>query len=229
MQEKTNQKRGQSLSELSSEILIIILRLRAAKEFGNVTELRQKISDLLHQLEINARDLGIDGEQVKQAKFALAAFIDETILNSQWDQKSSWAAKLLTLELFQVFTFGEDFFTRLDQLRQRTQSNLAALEVYYLCMTLGFKGKYQLQGPEQVRGIATDLYHELHRSEKKYSGLLSPHGRPREEIVQVMKERIPVWIVGITSITLGIIFYIIMTVLISSEASDAKTIIEEIL
>lgn len=39
--------------------------------------------------------------------------------------------------------------------------NTDLLELYYLCLALGFEGKYKLQGREQLRALIQDLGRDL--------------------------------------------------------------------
>ena len=67
------------------------------------------------------------------------AFIDERILKSNWLGRAEWMKNPLQLELFGEYTAGENFFTRMRALLNRREWS-ASLEVYYLCLGLGFHG-----------------------------------------------------------------------------------------
>ena len=45
---------------------------------------------------------------------------------------------------------GERFFERLDKVRRAGEGKAELLEIYYLCMALGFEGKYKIAGPAKV-------------------------------------------------------------------------------
>ena len=49
---------------------------------------------------------------------------------------------------------------------------------------------------------------------------ISPNGRPLDEIVNAVKERIPVWVIVVTAFSIGILFYVVMSFLISGNAED---------
>ena len=224
---KSDHNEKRSLSDLSSDCLMLILQLRVTKELGDAVVLRQKIKNLLAQLERNAKLAGIDSEEAQQAKFVLAAFIDESILGSEWSRKHEWAKQPLQLEIFNIFNAGEEFFTRLERLRQRAQANAAVLEVYYLCLALGFRGKY-IFNPEQLKGVIEELYHDLRRVTGKSAELLSPHGKPRDVIKQAVKQRVPAWVVGVAAVSIGFFFYLTMTFFIEGKAGEVVTAIQGI-
>jgi len=79
-----------SLLELTSGVFTLILSLRQASDLGPEDSLRQRITTHLAGLEREALDLGIVREDLDLIRFALVAFIDETILSSDWNQREVW-------------------------------------------------------------------------------------------------------------------------------------------
>jgi type VI secretion system protein ImpK len=218
-----------SLADLCSDFFVLILQLRENKEYGDADLLRQRIKDLLNNLEREARLAAIDSEDTKMALYALIAFVDETILGSEWSQKTAWLAQPLALELYNDFKAGEGFFERLEQLRQRAQTRARVLEVYYLCLTLGFKGKYLFIGPEQLRAMIEEIHRELQGPREKSATGISPNGLPREEVVARVREIVPAWVIGVAAFAIGFVFYVIMSLLISNEAESVTTTINGLL
>lgn len=213
-----------SLSDISSECFILILQLRSINDFGDYEILKSKIYEMLDKFDRDARNNNIDYEKVKYAKFALAAFLDETIISSSWNQKHEWLAEPLQMKLFNTFNAGEEFFSNINLIREKISTNKDVLEVYYLCLTLGFKGKFQFQSPESIRRVIDDLNMELHPQMFKAIDEISPNAKPRENFVQsAVKSRIPLWIFPLCAVILCIIFYLIMSSSITGQASDVVT------
>lgn len=219
------------LAEIASPCFSLILQLRNTRDAGDANMLRQRLKDLFNRFERNAKDASIDNDLIRHAKFALVAFTDESILSSNWSGKNSWGLKSLASELFSSTNAGSEFFEMLEQLRQRTHINLEALEVFYLCLALGFKGKYGPlpQGPEKLRMLVEDLHHDLRREiNKPADALLSPHGKPRDLVRQALKERVPAWVVGAGAAAIGLLAYIIASFFIGNEAESVITVIQQI-
>jgi type VI secretion system protein ImpK len=84
-------------------------------------------------------------EDYDLARFAIIAWVDDTIMNSQWSHRDRWKRELLQRDYYQTTDAGEIFFKRLNQvgLHQRD-----AREIYYLCLAMGFKGQYCHDGDE---------------------------------------------------------------------------------
>ena len=84
-------------------------------------------------------------DDYEQARFALCAWVDEAILSSHWQHKNRWLNDQLQRLHYNTTDAGEEFFTRLNSvgLHQRE-----VREVYYLCLALGFTGRYCHSGDE---------------------------------------------------------------------------------
>ena len=212
--------KNKTLTDLSSECIILILQLRATSDYGDPIALKNRISEMLERFEREARFSGIDNDKINLSKFALVSFLDETIISSSWNQKDSWLSEPLQLKLFNSFNAGEEFFDHLNKLRQRSSSNKDVLEIFFLCLTLGFRGKFQLQSPENLRRIIDELNIELHPDTIGTFEGLSPNGKPRDYLEQIIKSKFPFWIYPAAAIIILIIFYLIMSISISDKASE---------
>lgn len=73
------------------------------------------------------------------ARFAVCAWVDEAILGSSWRHKEQWQRELLQRIFYNTAAAGEEFFERLNALGPHQRD---VREVYYLCLALGFMGRY---------------------------------------------------------------------------------------
>jgi type VI secretion system protein ImpK len=96
-------------------------------------------------------------ESAEQAKYALAAFIDETVINSDNNCRDAWIAEPLQTQFFNDNLAGENFFKRLESLLPDLRRNLDAAEVCYLCLALGFQGRYRISGQEVLPNVVRNL------------------------------------------------------------------------
>lgn len=86
-------------------------------------------------------------EEYDLARFAVFAWIDETIMGSSWGGKNQWLGEQLQRRYFQTSDAGEFFFQRLNTIGPH-QNHVR--EVYYICLALGFTGQYHNQGDEML-------------------------------------------------------------------------------
>ena len=209
-----------SIMDLASECFILILQLRSTNDYGDAENLKSRAYEMFERFEDNSRRMGIDNEKIKLSKFALVAFLDETIISSQWALKDHWLSEPLQIKLFDTFNAGEEFFNHMAELRLRSSQNKEILEIYYLCLSLGFKGKYQLQSPENLRRIIDDLNLELHPDAFRSIDTISPNGKPRQSLVQTVKGGLPLWIYPLGALIIFVLIYIILSIVISGETDS---------
>jgi type VI secretion system protein ImpK len=79
------------------------------------------------------------------ARFAVCAWVDEVILNSPWQEKEHWKREQLQRLYYRTTDAGEEFFERLNNVGYHQRD---VREVYFLCLALGFMGRYCHQGDD---------------------------------------------------------------------------------
>jgi len=99
---------------------------------ADIDQLINKTQKNLHRSRFSQKDFDL-------AQFAVFAWIDETILNSSWQAKNHWQGEQLQRLFYQTVDAGELFFDRLNSLEP---GQTEVREVYYLCLALGFSGRF---------------------------------------------------------------------------------------
>jgi type VI secretion system protein ImpK len=79
--------------------------------------------------------------QWQLAKYALASWIDEVLLDAPWAGRDWWENNALEVELFGTRLRNEQFYIKAQEAGSQPQRD--ALEVFYLCAVLGFRGLYR--------------------------------------------------------------------------------------
>jgi type VI secretion system protein ImpK len=149
-------RRGR-LAMAFQEAFTAAVRLRANRQFASdPVAFRAQIKQLLGDADREARQAGYDPAHARLAIYAYVAFLDESVLNSGQPSFAGWARQPLQEELFGDFMAGQTFFTYLDELLARVDSEELAdlLEVFLLCMLLGFRGRY---GAGEDGGLRTRI------------------------------------------------------------------------
>ena len=140
--------RTQNLASCYENSFTIILRLSSIQQSAaNSQNFRANIRAALRAAMEQAKSLGYSSEINQLAFFAVVALLDESVLKLQNPAFADWAQRPLQEEMFGHARAGEVFFDHLLTLltRQDSMENADCLEVYCLCMLLGFKGKYALR------------------------------------------------------------------------------------
>lgn len=146
------------LALLLQEALTAIIRLRANRQpVTDASAFRAQMLQLLRYAEQEATATGYDPADARLAVFAVVALLDESVLNARQPALAEWARRPLQEELFGGHLAGEWFFQHVDQLLARPDSPALAdtLEVYELCLLLGFRGRYGAGDPGALHAFAS--------------------------------------------------------------------------
>jgi len=138
-----------------ADVLILAAQLSSAADLPPPNDLRQRIVDMLDRMVGASRAAGIQEADIAEARYALVAFIDEQILKSNWSGRSEWMNQPLQLGLYRENNAGENFFARMRALLNQG-GRQAALQVYYLCLALGFRGAYGMSSNAGALASFTD-------------------------------------------------------------------------
>ncbi len=172
------------------------------------------------ELENRAFAMQIDNIQMQHLKYAMSALVDESILHSHWQGKFVWQGQPLQLEYFAEHLAGEGFFSRLELLRQNSTAYCDLLEIYYICLQLGFAGIYRLRGQEFLQALQVGLYQQIINMRKDTNAELN------EQSLDIHYDKkieidLPYWIIPLT--LLFIIFIIYFSYLIDIDNMADKT------
>ena len=180
---------------------------------------------MLATAEQDARTTGYATEDVRFALFAVIAFLDETVLNCGQAMFAEWSRRTLQEEVFGVHMAGELFFQYLQQLMARQDSaDLAdVLEVYSLCMLLGFKGRYSATHGGDIQVLIRQLAEKIERIRGK-PGELSPRWRPPDADIGRRTDR---WVPRLAvlagaTVIIALVLFISFKVSLSSGNADMR-------
>jgi type VI secretion system protein ImpK len=169
-----------TLQQLTSGIFSLVMTLRQTGRYGQEPELRDRLRRYLDTMEQHGLRSGYTQGDLTEVKFPLVAFIDEVILGSDWEHRERWRDRPLQLDLFGERTAGQRFFTRLEELRREGSSRREVLEIYHLCLTLGFAGSYRISGLQALQPVIDALRRDLgHDAGDRREVRLAPNGLPR--------------------------------------------------
>jgi type VI secretion system protein ImpK len=158
--------RPENLALIFQEVLTAIERLRANRQgVTDANAFRHHTREALKTATAQANQAAYPGDDVKYATFATVAFLDESVLNSQNPIFTDWLRKPLQEELFGTHTAGETFYQNLQVLLGRQDSpDLAdVLEVHYLCMLLGFGGRYSAGNRGELNQVMSMTAEKIRR------------------------------------------------------------------
>jgi type VI secretion system protein ImpK len=136
---------SRNLAILYEGVFTVIVRMQAQRQLASVAEtFRTRIKTVLTEVERNATTAGYSTHDIRDTHFAVVAFLDSVVLHSNDPVRPEWERQTLQEELFGQTDAGVVFFEKLENFRSRGDSAQLAdvLEVYLLCLLLGFEGRY---------------------------------------------------------------------------------------
>jgi type VI secretion system protein ImpK len=169
-----------SLALLYDAILTSIVRLQSSRQhIPEIESFRKRIKTTLQEIEHISVSAGYDGHDIRDTHFAVVALLDSVVLHSNDPVRAAWESRLLQEELFDKTYAGEEFFHKLAQFQSRRDSEQLAqiLEVYLLCLLLGFEGKYAGGMRAELDGIIERTRRRIENI-KGRSSQISPAGVP---------------------------------------------------
>jgi type VI secretion system protein ImpK len=213
---------GSDFASISAPVLELVLRLRAALEIPT-PDLRAKVHALLQETEQRATTLRYPEKQIKEVKFALAAFVDETVLSTNSPLREEWEKFPLQLEYFEEHLAGVKFFERLEGLIRDIKTQADVVEIYYLCMLLGFKGRYKVYMEDQLQGIIKDTAEQLKKVGRLQPAELSPHWQVLDQPKPRVDPGLPLWFkIGVAAIIMiCFLFYLALLVISKTQLDSA--------
>ncbi|MEO6588118.1 MAG: type IVB secretion system protein IcmH/DotU [Pyrinomonadaceae bacterium] len=217
-----SEKTKNDLVTFAGSVFDLILRLKAGIVQPS-NDLRPKIASMLDEFEKRAERYRFNPKVVQVAKFGLAAFVDEAVMTNNFPLRDQWERNPLQLEYFGEQLAGEKFFDKLEAMLGQIEVTQDAVEIYYVCMLLGFKGKYAVYEKEKHLAIMQKTANALVKSGKIRPVELSPHWLAGDQPVPPAERKMPTWakVTAFAGLGLAIITYLAMFLVSSKFLDDA--------
>lgn len=198
------------LLSASSILFSLVTKLQKADDYENVTQLRNSLIHEIKAFESSAHTQGYQPEQILLARYAICAALDEAVGHTHWGEQADWQQQGL-LYFFQGEVWGgEAFFVLLDRLSQNPQRHLELLEFFYVCLTLGFQGKYRMfdLGQSQLQQVIDRTYDLIRTYRDEPNMLLSAPTKPLRKLGKAQPSRLlPLWFFGFFAVFLLTLIY----------------------
>lgn len=195
-----------TLRDLLEDGIYLLFLLRDGNAPKSCADLNRRVDLFFDNYEKQARNFGKSPEQVKEAKYAFCALMDEIMLAPTFPLRDDWARMPLQLRLFGDDLAGVHFFDRLEMARNDPARNIESLEVFHTCLLLGFQGKYLLEGPEKLNYLVHRVGQEIHRVRGEVAEF-APNWKLPQRFRSYVRHELPLWAyVALLAIVLAILF-----------------------
>ncbi len=219
--------RQENLALLYQGFFTGIVRIQSGRQqIANADGFRRRMMEALAEVNREAVKRNYAKEHTIETDFAIVAFLDEVILNSHDPCRNDWAQKPLQDELFNVSVAGELFFARLEKLLTRQDSPELGdiLEVFYLCLLLGFEGKYSVGGRSELHMLMDRVGQRMERI-RGAASRLSPQGElPAETVVAAPPDTISQTLLraAIGSVGAAVVLFLIFSLLLFVGSNEVR-------
>jgi len=192
-----------SLVDLAGSVLELIVYLRNQNDPVDIGQLHQKTVVLIDEFERKALATDFKPMAVNAACYALEATVDDMMMTKPWatDRADGWEHSKLT----EGVVAGEKFFDYVRVVRDdQPKEHPELLELLYLCMALGFQGKYRVAGrpmPSQLAEEQKKTFRAIREGRNgQFAASLSDSWQGIDTDRRPMSAFLPTWLVCALSV-----------------------------
>jgi len=201
------------MAQAAAPLLDLLARIGAGGQGLQVVQadhLRDRAMRALQTFEAECRAAKVPDEQLRAGHYALCAALDDTALATPWGQASNWASRSLSSTFHQDVRSGDRFFDLLSGMQKEPGRYLPALEICYLCLSLGLRGRYRLdaRGSAEIERIREGLFQVLSRLNGAWERELSPAWRGVDAPHRGPSRSIPAWVAGAVALAVLALGYL---------------------
>ncbi|GAB4186495.1 MAG: DotU family type VI secretion system protein [Thalassobaculales bacterium] len=190
-----------NLREAARPLLDLAVRLRDGQPTADVEALRQGVIAEIETFDNMAATAGLPPDEVRMARYLLAAMLDDMVLNTGWGERSVWASRSMVSTLFAETWGGKHFFDLIDVLLKDPGRFIELIELCYLCLALGFYGQYRVvaDGEGRVARVRGELHRALKAHRRGFEKELSPRWRGVSDVYRPLKKALPLWVLPVVA------------------------------
>jgi type VI secretion system protein ImpK len=212
----------QKIDEITAPCFEAIRQLQHAdpQSLPDGAHVHRQLCSIVDGLAPRAAASGFSPPAIDDLRYALVALADEIIALKGGALREFWLQRSLQMHYYNENIAGERFFERLEKI-QADPKRRSILRVYYLCLLLGFQGKYRVRGGElQLGDIMDRIKVQLSgASGTRQEPPLSPHGaRPYEAIADARRNVLLLWL-AICGAMASLLLFVVLRLRISEQAS----------
>ncbi len=209
----------------SAPLFALANQLRSSVTHPDPLRLQAHVAQDIVNFENRTRQAGEAQETVLAARYVLCTVIDEFALSTPWGVESQWASQTLLVRFHNEASGGEKFFQILERLLTDPQRNLHLLEFMYVCLSIGFEGKYRLtpRGPAELEQIRLSLFETIRTFRGTPPRELSLTWRGVEYKTARLAKYVPLWVLGLVGAGLCLAIYIALLFTLNTQSDPLVT------
>ncbi|MDQ3059950.1 MAG: DotU family type VI secretion system protein [Pseudomonadota bacterium] len=180
----------------ANPLLDLVPQLQATLQHPDPNGLRDFLAQGIKAFEARAQAAGVRQETIIAARYALCTLLDETAASTPWGGSGTWARHSLLVMFHNEAWGGEKFFQLLSRLAEDPATHRDLLALMYVCLSLGFKGRYQVlpNGQAALDTLRERLAQMLRQPQGERESALSPHWQGVSIRRKPLFTALPLWV-----------------------------------
>ncbi|WP_284198363.1 DotU family type VI secretion system protein [Chitinimonas prasina] len=185
----------------ANPLLYLAGQLRKTAHHPNPAGLREYLVERVRAFEDAARAAGLRHEQVIAGRYVLCTLLDEVAADTPWGGMGVWAKHSLLVTFHNETWGGEKFYQLLAKLGENPVGNRDLLELMYLCLCIGFEGRYRVVegGAAQLDLLRRRLVEMLRQQRPAAERDLSANWQGEVSVNKSTRFVIPLWVAASTA------------------------------
>jgi len=208
-------------------LLSLGVAISASAYQADVEGLRSRAVDAVRAFESEARQAGADPDQVRIARYVVCTFVDTAVFQTPWGGHTAWGARSLLVLFEKEAQGGEKFFAILEQLCRTPDRYLDLIELQYVCLALGFQGKYRGDADARTALLAQQdrLFRLIRERRPAAAAELAAHWKGLSEPKERVWRLLPWWVV----VAAGVLVVLGTLIFLRTHLSDTAAPVAQIL
>lgn len=169
---------------------------------------------------------GVPLSRADQAAWFVGALFDDIAINTPWGGQSAWPSRPIVAEMYGNVDAGERFYDLAENLLRYPERDPELLELVFLCLSLGFRGKHRVSGSSGDAAIAQLRGQMLRvlRDRDSEEAALSPHWKGVDASDEERRFVVPIWSIFLISFSAIAAIYISLSILLTNRAEQLYTL-----
>jgi type VI secretion system protein ImpK len=208
----------------ASTVLAAAIRIESDRgRTPDLDRLRGAMVDAMHGFETEALASGLATRSLRAARYALCATVDDIVLSTPEGTASSWTQQSMTSIFHDEVVGGERFFEILEQMQKDLGHHEPVVELMYLCMSLGFIGRYRVRprGIAELTDLRDGVYNTIRQRRGEFERELSPQWRGVDAGARPLARRVPLWALGLGTLAIAALMYLGFSFLLANGSEVA--------
>ncbi|MEL7449209.1 MAG: type IVB secretion system protein IcmH/DotU [Pseudomonadota bacterium] len=212
------------LVDAAGALLSLATQFRSTTRHPDPGGLRNHVVQEVKAFEAAAKGAGCPQESVLPARYCLCTFIDETVLSTPWGSQSGWSQQTLLSGFHNEGYGGEKFFAILEKCNQDPAKNLHLIELLFVCLSLGFQGKYRVvdNGQQALDRVKDSIYQTIRQQRGEFERELSPNWRGAQDVRNPLAKYLPLWVVAALAGVLCLFVFVALNFALSDKSQPVN-------